>query len=135
MVVTSRGCSRKRRNKYDIRLIGFDFNKKRMLIKDKRGKNMKALSVIMKKINNMKLKINNEELRVGMDKNMRIWCEMPLEKYKITQINKNIYKIKLKGITILVIRNVKEYKNLKEKAKELIKYYNIDDSVVGVMFV
>ena len=88
-----------------------------------------------KKIDNINLKINNEELRAGIDKNMKIWCEIPLEEYKITQVDENIYKIKLKGITILVISDIKQYKNLKESSKELIKYYNIDDSAVGVMFV
>ena len=87
------------------------------------------------KADNINLKINNGELRVGIDKNMKIWCEIPLKDYYITQINENIYKIKLIGITILVIRNMKQYKNLKEKAKELIKNYGIDDSAVGVMFV
>lgn len=87
------------------------------------------------KVDNINLKINNNKLRAGIDKNMKIWCEIPLEEYYITQIDKNIYKIKLKGITILVIKDIKQYKNLKESAKELIKYYNIDDSAVGVMFV
>lgn len=89
----------------------------------------------IKKQESIELEINNQKLKAGIDENKNIWCEMPIEEYKINELDKNIYKILLKGITIVVIRHSKNYKNLKQRAKNLIKNYNIEDNAVGVMFI
>lgn len=83
----------------------------------------------------IELETNNQKIKAGTDKNKNIWCEIPIEEYKILKINDDIYKIKLKGITILVVKKTKIYKNLKDDAKKFIEGYDIDDEAVGVMFV
>lgn len=89
----------------------------------------------IKKQKNIELEINDRVIKSGIDECENVWCEIPIEEYKMYKLNKDIYKVLLKGITILVIKNIENYKDLKEKAKEIIKYYNIDDAAVGVMFV
>ena len=53
----------------------------------------------------------------------------------IDKICKNLYKVKLKGITILVVKNVAYYSDLKQSAVNLIQKYNLDDDAIGIMFV
>lgn len=50
-----------------------------------------------------KIEIDNKEIIVGTDKDEKIWCEIPIEGYEITKLSENIYKVKLEGITIIVI--------------------------------
>lgn len=93
-----------------------------------------AVSYYIKKQKSLEIQINNQKLQAGMDENENIWCEIPIEQYKIAELDKNIYKVILKGITIIVIKNIKQNNNLKQLAKKIIRYYNIDDEAVGVMF-
>lgn len=83
----------------------------------------------------IELEINNQKIKAGINEKEEVWCEIPIERYKITKINKNIYKVVLKGITILVVKDIISYKNFKQNAKELINKYNLNDDAVGVMFV
>lgn len=89
----------------------------------------------MKKQKNVQLEINNQKVKCGIDKEKNVWCEIPIEKYKIIQIDKEIYGIKLRGITIVIIRKFEKYENLKQVSKQLIEYYKLDDDAVGVMYV
>ncbi len=84
---------------------------------------------------NIELEVNNYKIKAGVDKKNKVWCEIPIEQYKIIKINENIYKVILKGITILVVENATNYKNVKQDARELIQKYNLKDDAVGVMFV
>ncbi|MGM9970699.1 MAG: hypothetical protein ACI35S_09940 [Anaeroplasma sp.] len=86
------------------------------------------------KENNIELEINNIIVKTGIDKNKKIWCEIPIEEYKIIKLQNKIYKIILKGITLLVIKENIRYKNLKQKAINIIKNYNINDDAIGVIF-
>ena len=83
----------------------------------------------------IELEINNHIINAGINVKEGVWCEISIEQYKITKINKNIYKVVLKGITILVVKDIISYKNFKQNAKELINKYNLNDDAVGVMFV
>lgn len=89
----------------------------------------------IKKVRRIKLKIGNIKVESGIDKNNEVWCEVPIEDYKIERICKNIYQITLKGITILVVKNIKNNKNYINDAKALIKKYELNDSAIGIMFV
>lgn len=89
----------------------------------------------IKKQETIELDIDNYKIKAGMDENKNIWCEIPIEGYQILKLNEDIYKVILKGITILVINNFKEDTDLKEQAKKLIEDYNIDDKAIGVMFI
>lgn len=88
----------------------------------------------IKKDKNIELEINKQKIKTGTDENGNIWCEIPIEGQKIVKLNKEIYKIILKGITILVVKDVINHKDLKRKAKDIINQYNIEDDAVGVMF-
>jgi len=77
--------------------------------------------------------INNNKLKVGINKGQKIWCEIPIEDYKIIKIDKKIYQIVFQGITIIALE--KNLKDLKKTAKEIIKKYKIDDDAIGVMFI
>lgn len=94
-----------------------------------------ATAYYLGKNENIEIEINNQSLKAGRDENKKIWCEIPIEQYEITKLDREIYKVKLKGITILVIKDITGYQNFKQNAKEIIKQYNIDDDAVGVMFV
>lgn len=93
-----------------------------------------AVSYYIKKQKSLEIQINNQKLQAGMDENENIWCEIPIEKYEIVKLDKNVYKVVLKGITIIVVKNIEENKDLKQKAQEIIICYNVDDEAVGVMF-
>ncbi len=83
----------------------------------------------------IELEINDYKIKAGVNEKKKVWCEIPIMQYKIIKIYKNIYKVVLKGITILVVEKIASYKNLKQNARELIKKYNLDDDAVGIMFV
>lgn len=89
----------------------------------------------IKKQQTIELEINNNKIKAGINKKDEVWCKIPIEQYKIIKVHKNIYKVLLKGITILVIKDIMDYKNLKQKARKLIKKYNLDDDAVGIIFV
>lgn len=83
----------------------------------------------------LELQINNNKIKAGINEKLEIWCEVPIEEYNIQKICKAIYKVILKGITILVVKNIASYNNLKQSAINLIQKYNLDDDAIGVMFV
>lgn len=83
----------------------------------------------------IELEINNNKINVGINEKSEVWCEVPVEEYTIDKICKNLYKVKLKGITILVVKNVAYYSDLKQSAANLIQKYNLDDDAIGIMFV
>lgn len=83
----------------------------------------------------VELEINNNKIKAGINKKSEVWCEVPIEEYIIEKICENIYKVILKGITILVVKNITYYNDLKQSAVNLIKKYNLDDDAIGVMFV
>jgi hypothetical protein len=73
----------------------------------------------IRKKRQIELEINKQKIKAGIDKNKKIWCEIPIEGYKIINVDNEIYKVILKGITILVVGNEQDYINLKEKTKKL----------------
>ena len=83
----------------------------------------------------IELEINNNKIKAGINEKSEVWCEVPIEGYNIEKINENIYKVILKGITILVVKNIANYIGLKQSAIDLILKYNLDDDAIGVMFV
>ena len=89
----------------------------------------------IEKQQSMELEINNNKIEVGINKKQEVWCEIPIQGYRIEKIEENIYKIILKGITILVVKEIENFNNLKEIAINLIKKYKLDDDAIGVMFV
>ena len=89
----------------------------------------------IEKQQSIELEINNNKIKAGINEKEEVWCKIPIEQYKIIKIHKNIYKVLLKGITILVVNDITNYKNFKQNARGLIKKYNLDDDAVGVMFV
>lgn len=84
---------------------------------------------------NIELEINNNKIKAGINEELEVWCEVPIDKYNIEEICKDIYKVILTGITILVVKNIANYNDLKQSAINLIKKYNLDDDAIGVMFV
>lgn len=52
----------------------------------------------------IELEINNNKIKSGINEKLEIWCEVPIEEYIIEKICDNIYKVILKGITILVVK-------------------------------
>ena len=94
-----------------------------------------ATSYYIKKEKNIELEINNQKIKAGTDSNNYIWCEIPIEeKQKVIKLDNETYKIKLNGINIVVVKEVDSYDDLKRKAKEIIKHYNVEDDAVGIMF-
>lgn len=89
----------------------------------------------MKEQQAIELEINRNKIEAGINEKGEVWCEIPIQGYKIEKIEENIYKIILKGITILVVKEIENYNDLKQSAINLIKKYNIDDDAIGVMFV
>ena len=81
--------------------------------------------------------INNQVIKGGK-KDDNIWCEIPIDKYKISIIEENIYKVELDGITMIIIKEKlsKNYlsKNLKEEGMKIITKYKVIDDAVGVIF-
>jgi len=94
-----------------------------------------AVLYYIKKKRQIELQINQQKIKAGIDKDKKIWCEIPIEGYKILKLENETYRVMLKGITILVVKNKQNYIDLKEEAKKIIKRYNIYDNAVGVMFV
>lgn len=88
----------------------------------------------LKRENNIKLEISEQKINAGIEEVNSVWCEIPIKNYKASKLKENVYKVELKGITILVVNKIKQNENLKEKARELMIKYNIDDDAVGVMF-
>ena len=93
----------------------------------------------MNKKDKIEIKINEMKLQSGRDEEGKIWCEIPIENYKISKLEDNLYKVKLDGITIIVSRKILEREyleaDLKARAKEIINLY--DDQInnaIGVMF-
>ena len=83
----------------------------------------------------IELEINNDKIKAGINGKSEVWCEVPTEGYNIEKISENIYKVILKGITILVVKKIANHIDLKQSAINLIQKYNLDDNAIGVMFV
>jgi len=83
----------------------------------------------------IELEINNEKIKAGINEELEIWCEVPVEEYNIEKMSENIYKVVLKGITILVVKSIANYNNFKQNAMDLIKKYDLVDDAIGVMFI
>ena len=77
-------------------------------------------------------------LKTGIKTKNTSFAQIPIEKSftSIKQLDKNIYKVELKGITHLVVPFSKE-KDLKTEGKKLLKQYNLLTTVPasGVMFI
>ena len=65
----------------------------------------------IEKQQSIELEINNNKIKAGINEKEEVWCKIPIEQYKIIKIHKNIYKVLLKGITILVVNDITNYKN------------------------
>ncbi len=86
---------------------------------------------------------SKDKIIAGVDKDKKAWCEIPLPEKSniITEIEKGIFIVDLKGITIVVIQDFQAQKylcnkdKLKQVGRKLIDDYNlVDNSAVGVMF-
>ena len=86
---------------------------------------------------NESIMINNKIIKGGKEED-NIWCEIPVDKYKFSIIEKDIYKVELEGITMIIVKEKisKNYlsKNLKEEGMKIINKYKILDDAVGVIF-
>lgn len=92
----------------------------------------------------IQISVNLKDLILaGVDKNKNAWCEIPLYRQNniIKEKENGIFIVELKGITVIVIKEVEAQKylknkdNLKQIGKKLIVDYNlINNSAVGVMF-
>jgi len=87
---------------------------------------------------NEKIFINNCCISGGRENN-KIWCEIPVERYKFSIIKDEIYKVELDGIIMIIISEKlsKRYlsKNLKDEAINIIKTYQVyNNEAVGVIF-
>ena len=65
-----------------------------------------AVMYYMTEKNSISIEMNNQNLKAGLDKTKNIWCEIPIDKYEINKVNNEIYKVILKGITILVVKYI-----------------------------
>lgn len=67
-----------------------------------------------------------------------VWTEIPVDGYKIEELDAQRYLVTLKGITHLVVRERKAADfagdTLKAGARKLMGAYRLDDDAVGVMF-
>lgn len=91
----------------------------------------------------LKLKVNEKDyINAGVNEGLA-WCEIPLILGRdiIQQMDKNIYKIEMKGMTTIVIREeaakkyVENLDTIKDVAMEFIESYNLKGcEAVGVMF-
>ena len=86
---------------------------------------------------NESIMINNKIIKGGKEED-NIWCEIPVDEYKFSIIEKDIYKVELEGITMIIVKEKlsKNYlsKNLKEEGMKIINKYKILDDAVGVIF-
>ena len=95
-----------------------------------------AARFYMENIKDIEIEINNQKLKAGIDEKDNVWCEIPIEKYRIIKLDDDIYEVILKGITFLVTEFKQIYQNsLKEYAQEIINKYQVSDEAVGVIFV
>ena len=93
---------------------------------------------------NLEILVNSEDMvEAGVDCNKMAWCEIPLYKYKnvIQEKDAGIYIVKIKGITLVIIKDFisKKYLNngydLKKIGKQIIEKYELkNNSAVGVIF-
>ena len=84
------------------------------------------------------IRINNKIIKGGKEED-NIWCEIPVDKYNFSIIAEDIYKVKLDGITIVIVKEklFRNYlsKNLKEEGIKIINRYKVlEDDAVGVIF-
>ena len=86
---------------------------------------------------------SKDKILAGVDKNKNAWCEIPLcdGSDVVTKKEDGVFIVKMKGITIIVIQEIKakkylnDRKKLKERGRRLIDKYNIKDNLaVGVIF-
>lgn len=96
---------------------------------------------------NIKVCNDSRVIEVGIDSNKNVWSQMPLYAGKdiVTSIDNGIYKVKMDGITHIIV-DVQETKKMlsennysrefiKEIALNIVTNYNIEgSSAIGVMF-
>lgn len=81
--------------------------------------------------------INNQVIKGGK-KDDNIWCEIPINEYKFDMVEEDTYKVKLEGITMIIVKEKLSgnylSKNLKEEGMKIINKYKVLDDAVGVIF-
>ena len=91
----------------------------------------------------IKIKVNEDYINAGVYENGDAWCEIPLYfgDDVIVELETGIHKVKMNGMTTLVIRDdvAAEYladrDNIKEHGMHFIHHYHLDEcEAVGVMF-
>ncbi len=82
-------------------------------------------------------------IKAGIDETQNAWSQIPIysERDVVTQLKQGIYKVKMEGITHVVVEAelAKEYlgipENLKKNALDLIKDFDIDETeALGILF-
>ena len=84
------------------------------------------------------IRINNKIIK-GEKQEDNIWCEIPINEHKFDMVEEDIYKVKLEGITMIILKEKlsQNYlsKNLKEEGMKIInRYKTLEDNAVGVIF-
>lgn len=91
----------------------------------------------------MQIKVNDEFINAGVYENGEAWCEIPLYHGTdaVVQLDKEIYRVKMNGMTTLVISErasrlyLDDRQNLKTHGMYFIHHYHLEDNdAVGVMF-
>lgn len=91
----------------------------------------------------MQIKVNDDLINAGVYENGNAWCEIPLYygTDSIVQLDEGIHRVKMNGMTTLVINKevskcyLREKQNLKAHGMHFIHHYHLEDSeAVGVMF-
>ena len=91
----------------------------------------------------LKLKVNEKDFINAGVTDGQAWCEIPLilDRDIIEQVDDDIYKIEMKGMTTIAIREqvakkyVENLDTIKEEAMKFIESYNLKQcEAVGVMF-
>ncbi|MBR3134939.1 MAG: hypothetical protein IKG56_05715 [Clostridia bacterium] len=84
---------------------------------------------------------NNTLLNAGVYNNGDVWTEIPLGKGKIDVLKNGIYKVKMEGMTSVVLKEeiskdyLKDRKSLKKHGMNIIKEFNLENNeAVGIMF-
>lgn len=91
----------------------------------------------------IKIKVNDDFINAGVYETGDAWCEIPLYHGNdaVVQLEKGIHKVKMNGMTKLVVdeETAKEYlaerQNLKQHGMHFIHHYHLENcEAVGVMF-
>lgn len=91
----------------------------------------------------IKIKVNDDLINAGVYENGDAWCEIPLYfgNDVITQVEAGIYKVKMNGMTTIVVSDnvaedyLNDMENIKAHGMNFINKYQLNEcEAVGIMF-